>query len=382
MSAKRDYYEILGVNRNAAADEIKKAYRQMAIKFHPDKNPDNKEAEEKFKEAAEAYEVLSDQDKRSRYDRFGHAGMQGQQGFGGSSMSMDDIFEHFGDIFGGGGSPFDSFFGGGGSRRKTYKGSDLRVKVQLSLKEIANGVTKKIKVKKSVACSSCGGSGAKSKNAFRQCSACGGAGQVKRATNTFLGQMYTTSSCTSCNGEGRIISDQCTDCRGDGRVMGEEIIEIKVPGGVTDGVQLSVNGKGNAAPRGGIAGDLIVAVEEKADQFLKREGTNVIYDLYMNFADLALGTQVEVPTIDGKAKISIPSGTQGGKVFRLRNKGIPELNSYGRGDQLIHVNVWVPSNLSSEEKRILENLKSSVNFNPDPDHSGAGIFDKVREMFR
>ncbi|MBL6963478.1 MAG: molecular chaperone DnaJ [Bacteroidetes bacterium] len=385
MATKRDYYEILGVNRNASADEIKKAYRQMAIKYHPDKNPDNKEAEEKFKEAAEAYEILSDSDKRNRYDKFGHAGVQGQQGFGGGGMSMEDIFEHFGDIFGGAGSPFDSFFGGGGrsgSRRRTFKGSDLRVKVQLTLKDIAHGVSKKIKVKKSVSCNTCGGSGAKDRNSFRSCSACGGSGQVKRATNTFLGQMYTTSTCTSCNGEGQIISAQCGNCRGDGRVMGEEVIDIKVPAGVTDGVQLAVNGKGNAAPRGGVPGDLIVAIEEKEDPNLKREGTNVVYDLYLNFADVALGTQVEVPTIDGKAKISIPAGTQGGKVFRLRNKGVPELNAYGRGDQLIHVNIWVPSKMSTEEKKALENLKKSPNFNPDPDHSEEGIFDKVREMFK
>jgi molecular chaperone DnaJ len=382
MTAKRDYYEILGVEKNANADDIKKAYRKMAIKYHPDKNPDDKEAEEKFKEAAEAYEVLSDADKRSRYDQFGHAGVQGQQGFGGGGMSMDDIFEHFGDIFGGG-NPFESFFGGGrgGSRRRTYKGSDLRVKVQLSLQDIANGVNKKIKVKKSVSCSSCGGSGAKNRNAYRNCSACGGSGQVKRATNTFLGQMYTTSTCTSCNGEGRIISDQCPDCRGDGRVMGEEIIDIKIPAGVTDGVQLSVNGKGNAAPRGGVPGDLIVVIEEKDDKYLRREGVNVVYELYMNIADVALGTQVEVPTIDGKAKINIPSGTQGGKVFRLRHKGIPELNGYGRGDQLIHVNIWVPHKLSTEEKRILKQLKESSNFNPAVNASENGFFDKMKDIF-
>lgn len=381
MASKRDYYEVLGVSKDASAEEIKKAYRKLAIQFHPDKNPDDKEAEDKFKEAAEAYEVLSDSEKRSRYDRFGHSGMQG--GFSSAGgWSVEDIFEHFGDVFGG--SSFESFFGGGGrSRSRTrYKGTDLRIKVQMKLDEISNGVKKKIKVKKSVLCISCGGSGAKSSNAYRTCQACGGSGQIRRATNTFLGQMYTTQTCSSCQGEGQIISDQCTTCRGEGRVMGEEVIEINIPAGVVDGVQLSVSGKGNAAPRGGIPGDLIVAVEEIEDKYLKRDGVNIIYDLYLNFADAALGTNVEVPTIDGKARINIPSGTQGGKVFRLKSKGIPELNGYGRGDQLIHVNIYVPAKLNNEERTLMEKLRISPNFTPDPSSSEKGIFDKVKEMFR
>jgi molecular chaperone DnaJ len=383
MAAKRDYYEVLGVEKNASADEIKKAYRMLALKYHPDKNPNNPEAEEKFKEAAEAYEVLSDAEKRSQYDRFGHNGMQG--GFGGASMSMDDIFEHFGDIFGGH-DPFEAFFGrrsgGGGRQRRVYKGSDLRVKVQLNLAEISTGVKKKIKLNKSVSCDSCGGSGAKGNDGFKTCSTCNGAGQVRRTTSTFLGQMYTTSTCPTCNGEGTIISNICQKCQGDGRIKGEEIIEINIPAGAVDGVQLSVSGKGNAAPRGGVPGDLIVMVEEIEDKYLKRDAVNVIYDLYLNFADAALGTSVEVPTIEGKAKINIPAGTQGGKIFRLKNKGIPSLNSYGRGDQLIYVNIFVPTRLSSEEKKILEDLKGSSNFNPDPSQSERGIFEKVREMFR
>lgn len=381
MTTKRDYYEILGVAKNASADEIKKAYRQLAMKYHPDKNPNNKEAEEKFKEAAEAYEVLSDSEKRAQYDRYGHAGMQGSTFAG--NWSVEDIFDHFGDIFGG--SPFESFFGGSTGRsrgRRVYKGQDLRIKVKLTLEEISQGVVKKLKVKKSVPCDECGGSGAKTKNAFGTCSTCGGSGQLRRATNTFLGQMVTTQTCPTCQGEGRVITNHCDKCRGDGRVMGEEIVELNIPAGAMDGVQLSVSGKGNAAPRGGVPGDLIVVIEEEENKFLKREGLNVVYDLYLNFADAALGTTVEVPTIDGKAKINIPAGTQGGKIFRLKGKGIPEINGYNRGDQLIHINIYIPVKLTSEEKRILQALQNAENFKPDPSSSGKGIFDKVREMFR
>jgi len=379
MTTKRDYYEILGVSRNATAEEIKKAYRQMAIKYHPDKNPGNKEAEEKFKEAAEAYEVLSDAEKRSKYDRFGHNAFQGGGFSGASGWSMDDIFEHFGDIFSD--SPFGSFFGGGRSQRRVFKGQDIRVKVQLNLAEIVSGVTKKIKVKKGVTCSVCNGTGAKGSNSYRNCNTCNGSGQIRRTTSTFLGQMVTTQTCPTCNGEGRMIHDRCDTCRGEGKTMGEDIIEINIPAGVTDGVQLSVSGKGNAAGRGGINGDLIVAIEELEDNQLKREGLNIVYDLYINFADAALGTNVEVPTVDGKAKFNIPAGTQGGKIFRLKNKGIPELNGYHRGDQLIYINVFVPSKLSNEEKRILENLKNSPNFNPGPEHKEKSFFEKVREAF-
>ncbi|MEA3496338.1 MAG: molecular chaperone DnaJ [Bacteroidota bacterium] len=380
--SKRDYYEILDVDKSASNEEIKKAYRKKAIQYHPDKNPDNKAAEEKFKEAAEAYEVLRDPDKKSRYDQYGHSGLKG--GFGqGGEMSMDDIFDSFGDIFGGS-NPFESFFGGGGQRsqgrRRVFKGSDLRIKVALTLKEIANGTKKKIKVKKSVACDVCGGSGAEGSNAFQTCSSCGGAGQVKRATNTFLGQMYTTSTCPTCNGEGRIITNKCSNCRGDGRVMGSEVIEINIPAGVSEGVQLAVSGKGNAAPRGGIPGDLIVVINETEDKYLKRDGNNIIYDLYLNIADAALGKSVEVPTINAKAKINIPAGTQGGKIFRLKGKGIPNLNAYGSGDQLIHINIWVPVKLNSQEKQILKELKNSENFIPSPS-TDKGIFDKVKEMF-
>ncbi|MFN4082156.1 MAG: molecular chaperone DnaJ [Bacteroidia bacterium] len=383
--AKRDYYEVLGVGKNAGADEIKKAYRQMAIKYHPDKNPGNKEAEEKFKEAAEAYEVLSDPEKKARYDRFGHQGVGGAAGGGyGGGMSMDDIFSQFGDIFGEN-SPFESFFGGGrsGGGRRQRVGSNLRIKVKLKLSEIANGVEKKIKVNKQVACSSCGGSGAKDKTSVKTCNSCGGSGQVRRVTQTFLGQMATTSTCPTCNGEGTVITATCSSCRGIGLMPGEEIISVNIPAGVSDGMQLSMSGKGNAAGKGGVPGDLIILIEEEEDPVLKRDGNNLVYELYLNIADAALGTNVEVPTVDGKAKLKIEPGTQAGKVLRLRGKGLPDINSRNyRGDQLIYVNVWTPKKLSAEEKAMLEKLRNSQNFNPNPGNEEKGFFDRLKEFLQ
>lgn len=380
--AKRDYYDILGISRNADQAEIKSAYRKLAIKYHPDKNPDNKEAEEKFKEAAEAYEVLSNAEKRQRYDQFGHAG-GASGGFGGGGMNMEDIFSQFGDIFGGGGSPFESFFGGGGQRsgRRVAKGSNLRIKVKLTLSEIAKGAEKKIKVNKKVVCSTCDGAGAKDKSSFNTCRTCGGTGAVRRVTNTILGQMQTTSTCPTCNGEGVEISAKCTACHGDGLMRGEETISINIPAGVSEGMQLSMSGKGNAAPRGGIPGDLIILIEELPHETLKRDGTNVIYDLYINFVDAALGTTAEIPTIDGKAKIKIESGTQGGKILRLKGKGVPEVNSYHKGDQLVYVNVWTPKAVSSEEKELLERLRSSPNFKPQPGRNEKTFFERIKEYF-
>jgi molecular chaperone DnaJ len=383
--AKRDYYEVLGVGRNAAADEIKKAYRQMAIKFHPDKNPGNKEAEDKFKEAAEAYEVLSDADKKARYDRFGHQGMGGAGSHGGGGMNMDDIFSQFGDVFGDG-HPFESFFGGGGQRRggggrRQRVGTNLRVKVKLTLQEIATGVEKKLKVNKQVSCKTCGGNGAKDKASFKTCGTCNGAGQVRKVTQTFLGQMATTSTCPTCNGEGNVVTSSCSSCRGSGRMEGEEIITVNIPAGVADGMQLSMSGKGNAPERGGIPGDLIILIEEIEDPILKRDGNNIIYDLYMNFADAALGTQVEIPTVTGKVKLKIDAGTQAGKILRLRGKGLPELNSGYSGDQLVQVNVWTPKKLSSEEKALLEKLRDAENFSPKPDKNDHGFFDRMKEFF-
>ncbi|MBE7176505.1 MAG: molecular chaperone DnaJ [Mucilaginibacter polytrichastri] len=387
--AKRDYYDVLGVARGASADEIKKAYRKLAIKYHPDKNPGDKAAEENFKEAAEAYEVLSNTEKRQRYDQFGHAGTgsgYGGGGYGGGSMNMEDIFSQFGDIFGGH-NPFESFFGGGGggqsSRggRRVTRGTNLRIKVKLTLEEIAHGVEKKIKVSKLVSCKTCDGTGAKDQSAFQTCKTCGGSGTVRRVTNTILGQMQTSSTCPTCNGEGTIITSKCTTCQGDGVVRGEETISINIPAGVSEGMQLSMGGKGNAAPRGGVPGDLIILVEEIPHESLKRDGNNVIFDLHISIPEAALGTSIEVPTIDGKAKIKIEPGTQGGKILRLKGKGIPEVNSYQRGDQLIQVNIWTPKALSREERELLEKLQDSPNFKPQPGKNEKGFFDRMKEYF-
>jgi len=385
MAQKRDYYEILGVSKSASEEEIKKAYRKMAIKYHPDKNPDNKESEEKFKEAAEAYEVLSNAQKKAQFDRFGHAGMGGAAGggFGGGGMNMEDIFSNFGDIFGDE-SPFGSFFsggrGGGGGRRQR-KGSDLRIKLKLNLEEIANGVEKKIKVKRHVACKSCQGNGSKNGTDLKTCGTCQGSGQVKRVQQTMLGQMVTSSTCPTCSGEGKSVGAKCEACFGEGRVLEEEIIPIKIPAGVSNDMQLSMSGKGNVPPRGGIAGDLLIVIEEEDHDVLHRDGNNVIFDLYVNFVDAALGTSVEVPTISGKAKITLEAGTQSGKILRLKGKGIKELNGYSIGDQLVHVNIWTPKSLSKEETEILEKLRASPNFAPQPSKSEKGFFHKVRDMF-
>jgi molecular chaperone DnaJ len=379
--SKRDYYDILGVSKTATQEEVKKAYRKIAIKYHPDKNPGDPTAEEKFKEAAEAYEILSNPEKRQRYDRFGHQGVNGG-GFSGGGMSMDDIFSQFGDIFGAG-SPFGDIFGGAaGGGRRVRKGSNLRIKLKLTLEEIANGAEKKIKVKRHVACNTCNGNGSKQGTALQNCSSCGGTGQVRKVVNTMLGQMVSTSTCPTCNGEGKIVTDRCDVCHGEGRVLEEEVIPIKIPAGVGEGMQLSMSGKGNVPPRGGVAGDLLIVIEEVEDEFLKRDGQNVIYDLYVSFIDAALGTTVEVPTIEGKVKIKVDAGTQSGKILRLKGKGIKDLNSYGRGDQLIHVNIWTPQQLSREETATLERLRSSPNFAPNPGKNEKGFFDKMKEFFQ
>jgi len=385
--SKRDYYEILGVGKGSSTDEIKKAYRKVAMQFHPDRNPGDKAAEEKFKEAAEAYEVLSDPDKKAQYDRFGHAGMgnSGSRGFGGS-MNTEDIFSQFGDIFGE--DVFGSFFGGGGrssrggaGRSRGVKGSSLRIKVKLNYEEIANGTTRNVKVKKHVVCGTCNGSGAKDKSSVQTCGTCGGNGQVKRVTNTFLGQMQTVTTCPACNGEGTTITAKCGSCKGEGRVYGEEMVTLNIPAGVQEGMNLSLSGKGNAGERGGAPGDLLVLIEEEPHKDLHRDGLNVAYDLYISIPDAVFGTQLEVPTIDGKVKIKVPPGTQSGKIFRLKGKGFPEVNGYAKGDQLIHVNVWTPQNISTEEKNMLEKMNGSQNFQPKPEKSDKSFFDKMREMF-
>ena len=373
--AKRDFYEILGVDKSASAEEIKKAYRKTAIKFHPDKNPDDPSAEDKFKEAAEAYEVLSDPQKRQRYDQFGHQGVGGAAGggFGGHGMSMDDIFSQFGDIFGGGGSPFDSFFGGGGGGRGRgmRKGTNLRIKLKLTLKEIAGGVEKKIKVNRLVV---------DPDTKFKTCHACNGTGQVKRVMNTMLGQMVSTSTCPTCGGAGQTVESRASGTDSSGLRKQEEVISIKIPAGVSDGMQLSMSGKGNEVA-GGVPGDLLILVEEVEDEIFQRDGNNVIYDLHISFVDAALGASVEVPTIDGKVKIKIDPGTQSGKVLRLRGKGIKSIDSYGTGDQLISVNVWTPKQLTKEERSILEGLKNADNFRPDPSKEEKSFFEKMREFF-
>jgi molecular chaperone DnaJ len=385
---KRDYYETLGVVKGAGADEIKKAYRKVAMQYHPDRNPGDKTAEEKFKEAAEAYEILSDTDKKSQYDRYGHAGVSGNGrgggGFGGGGMNMEDIFSQFGDVFGD--DVFGNFFGGGqrgrgGQRGQGVRGSNLRVKLKLTFEEIAKGVKKNIKVKKHVHCGTCNGSGAKDKGSVQTCKTCGGSGQVRRVQNTFLGQMQTVTTCPSCNGEGTTITAKCGNCKGEGRVYGEETVSIDIPAGVQEGMQLNVSGKGNAGERGGMNGDLIILIEEEAHKDLQRDGLNVAYDLHISFPDAVAGIQVEVPTIDGRAKIKIPAGTQSGKIFRLKGKGFPAVNSYEKGDQLIQVNVWTPQHISPEEKVALEKMSQSPNFKPQPDKSEKGFFDKIREMF-
>lgn len=374
--AKRDYYEILGVSKGASEDEMKKAYRKLAIKFHPDKNPDDPTAEEKFKEAAEAYEVLSNAEKRAQYDRFGHDGMRGGFGGGGAGggMNMEDIFSQFGDIFGGGGgSPFDSFFGGGGSGgRRQRKGSALRIKLKLTLEEIANGVEKKIKVNRLVNAAGV---------TFKTCPTCGGTGQMKKVVNTMLGQMVSATTCNTCSGGGQVMDKRPPGVDSTGLEMQEEVIPIKIPAGVGDGMQLSMSGKGNMAPGGGVPGDLLIVIEEVAHESLQRDGTNVVFDLFVNFADAALGQSMEVPTIDGKVRIKIEPGTQSGKILRLRGKGIKDINGYGKGDQLIHVNVWTPKKLSKEETEILEKLREAENFAPKPGKGEKGFFDRIKEFF-
>ena len=373
--SKRDYYEVLGVSKSASESEIKKAYRKMAIKYHPDKNPDDKAAEEKFKEAAEAYDVLSNTEKKQRYDQFGHAGMGNRGGFGGGAgMNMDDIFSQFGDIFGGGGGGgFESFFGGGGrSGPRRHKGSNLRIKLKLNLEEVANGVDKKIKVKKLVQAEGV---------TYNTCRNCNGSGQVTRVTNTILGQMQTAQACPSCGGLGKTIDKRPSGTDANGMTQKEEVVSINIPAGVEDGMQLKVSGKGNAAPFDGYAGDLIVLLEVEEHSELKRENNNLHYDCYISLVDAVLGNDVVIPTISGKAKIKIGSGTQSGKILRLKNKGLPSLNGYGKGDLLVHINVWTPQNLSKDEEKMFKTFKDSENFTPKPTATDKSFFERVKDMF-
>ncbi len=381
--AKRDYYEVLDISKSATKEEIKKAYRKQALRYHPDKNPGDESAEEKFKEAAEAYEVLSNDQKRSRYDQFGHAGVGGSAGggFGGGGMTMEDIFSHFGDIFGGGFGGFGGFGGGGQRGRRVHKGSNLRVKVKLNLKEVANGVEKKLRVNKYVACKDCNGTGAENESSYSDCSMCHGTGQVTRISNTFLGQMQTTTTCPNCGGEGKIITQKCTACHGEGIVKDQEVISVNIPAGVAEGMQMTVSGKGNAARRGGINGDLLVIITEEPHPELVRDGNDLFYNLFLSFPEAALGSPAEVPTVDGKVKIKIDAGTQPGKILRLRGKGLPDVNGYGKGDLLVNINVWVPKKLSKEEAKLIEKMKESENFEPAPDSSEKNFFEKMKSYF-
>ena len=385
--AKRDYYEVLGVEKSASADEIKKAYRKMAIKYHPDKNPGDKEAEEKFKEAAEAYDVLSNPDKKQRYDQFGHAGMGGAAsgGFNAGGFSMEDIFSQFGDIFGGhfggGFGGFGGFGGGRGRSPRVQRGSDIRIRVKLSLKDIVHGIEKKVRINKMVQCSECHGKGAVSEADIKTCDTCHGSGVVAKVVQTMFGQMQSQSVCPTCNGEGKVIAKPCSKCNGSGLVKDSEEITFKIPAGVAQGMQLTVQGKGNAAKSGGINGDLLVLIEEEPDKELQRDGNDLIYSLFVSVPDAILGTTAEVPSVDGKLRIKIEPGTQSGKILRLRGKGVPDINGYGAGDLLVYVQVWIPKSTSAEERAQLEKMRNSSNFSPKPTSDDKNFFDRIKRMF-
>ena len=373
---KEDYYDILGISKGATEAEVKKAYRKMALKYHPDKNPDDTEAEEKFKKAAEAYEVLSNADKKARYDQFGHQAFDGSGGggFGGGGMNMDDIFSQFGDIFGGGGfgggGGFSGF--GGGGRQRVVKGSNLRIRVTLSLEDVANGVEKKIKVKRKIQAPG---------TTYKTCGTCNGAGQVTRVTNTILGRMQTAAACPTCGGAGQTIDKKPADADENGLKVSDETVTVKIPAGVVDGMQLKVTGKGNDAPGNGIAGDLLVAIQEEEHATLKREGDNLHYDMYVSLPDAVLGNSKEIDTVTGKVRIKIEPGVQSGKILRLRGKGIPSINGYGKGDLLVHVNVWTPKTLSKKQKAFFESMKEDEHFEPKPESSDKSFFEKVKDMF-
>ena len=389
--AKRDYYEVLGVDKSASAEEIKKAYKKMAIKYHPDKNPGDKEAEEKFKEVAEAYSILSDADKKARYDQFGHAGVEGagpdfSGGFGNLNDILNDLFGGaFGGGFGGGFGGFGGGFGGqrGGQRQqRVYRGRDIRVRVKLTLEEIAKGVEKEISIEKSVPCHECGGKGAKNSSDIKTCPGCNGTGQVQRVVNSFLGQTVTYSTCQQCGGEGKIISNPCRSCGGTGLVRKRETIKVKIPAGVEAGMQLTIQGEGHAAKNNGINGDLLVVIEEQEHPNLKRDGNNLYYTKVVSLPDAILGGEVEVPCLDGPYKIKVDAGTQSGTVVRLRGKGLPTVNGYGgTGDMYVKIAVWIPRKLNKEEKAVIESLKNNDSFKPNPTKEDKSFFDRIKDLF-
>ncbi len=388
MAEKRDYYEVLGVNKSSSAEEIKKAYRKLALKYHPDRNPGDAEAEEKFKEAAEAYDVLSNPEKKQRYDQFGHAGMGGTAGggFGGGfgGFSMDDIFSRFGDIFGGGfGGGFGDFGGFGGSSRgrRVAKGSNIRIKIKLTLDEVVHGVEKKIKIDKQVKCHECNGKGAASEADIKTCETCHGTGMVTKVVQSFLGQMQTSSPCPTCGGEGKVISKPCSCCHGSGLEKKAEEISFKIPAGVTEGMQLTVQGKGNAAKGDGVNGDLLVLISEEPHPELQRDGNDLIYSLFVSVPDAILGCTAEIPSVDGKLRIKIEPGTQSGKILRLRGKGVPDVNGYGVGDLLVYIQVWIPKKVDKDEKELLDKIKDSKNFKPTPSKDDKNFFERLKKMF-
>lgn len=383
--SKKDYYEVLGVSKSADKSEIKKAYRKLAMKYHPDQNPDDKEAEEKFKEAAEAYEVLSDDAKRQRYDQFGHAGVGGASGGGGGFTNVDDIFSHFSDIFGGGGGGFADFFSGGSQqnrrRSRGRKGQDIRIKLKLTLEEIVNGAKKKIKIKRNVTCSTCHGTGAADSNSFKTCTTCNGHGEVRQQVGGGFFQQISITTCPTCHGTGKIIMKPCQACYGKGNIPKEDTIEIDVPKGVSEGMQIAMRGKGHAGSNGGPNGDLLILIEEVEHEVFIRDEDNIIFELNISIADAVLGMSAEVPTINGKAKFKIEPGTQAGKVFKLKGKGIPNVNGYGAGDQLVYINIWVPKKISSEEKKLMQQIKESENFTPKEETDNKGFFNKFKNFF-
>jgi molecular chaperone DnaJ len=378
---KEDYYKLLGVSKTATADELRKAYRKLAMQYHPDRNPDDKAAEEKFKQVSEAYEVLNDDDKRAKYDRYGHQAFEGGGAGGGGGFSgAEDIFQHFSDMFGGG----DPFGGGGGRRQQQrgQQGGNLRIKVKLNLQEVAKGVNKKVKLSKEIGCQTCGGSGAKDRNSTTTCGTCRGSGYVRKVQSTFLGQMQTTVACPTCSGSGKTITAKCGSCKGHGVTVGEEVVSIDIPAGVSDGMQLSLSGKGHAGRNGGSSGDLIIAIEEIPHESLQRDGANLIYDLHVNYAEAVLGMEATVPTVDGAVKMKIPAGTQAGKVFRLKDKGLPVVQSYEKGDMLVHINIWSPKEVSREGRELLDKLAKLKEFQPNPSPSDRSFFDKMRDLFQ
>ena len=384
---KRDYYEILGVERSADGATIKSAYRKLALKFHPDRNPGDKEAEDKFKEAAEAYEVLSNDEKRQRYDRFGHDGLRGQSG-GPGFTDINDIFSHFSDIFGGGfgGSIFEEVFGGGGRTRSRGRGqgvpgSDLKIQLPLTLEEIATGVEKTLKVKRQSECERCSGTGAKEGTSLDECPVCHGSGELQQVSRSLFGQFVNIVPCSNCGGEGRVVKEPCLDCHGDGRLPGEKTIKVKVPAGVSDGNYIPLRGQGNAGRKGGPAGDLVVYIREKEHDEFERQEDDVLYNLVVSFADAALGTEVEVPTLSGRAKLHIDAGTPAGQILRMRDKGIPHLNSSGRGDQLVRVHVYVPRKLSAEERALLANMNEMEGFRPKDKDDKKSFFSRIFDTF-